>query len=76
MPAGAEEIAYLKDTKSLNDQVTVNKGNPDSALSQAKKTYKATYRWPFQMHGMMGPPCAVADVTKDQVTIYTGTQGP
>ena len=76
MPAGADEIfAYLKDTKSLNDQVTVNKGNPDSALAQAKKTYEATYRWPFQMHGMMGPPCAVADVAKDQVTIYTGTQG-
>jgi CO/xanthine dehydrogenase Mo-binding subunit len=24
---------------------------------------------------MMGPPCAVADVAKDQATIYTGTQG-
>ena len=76
MPAGADEIfAYLKDTKSLNDQVTVNKGNPDSALAQAKKTYEATYRWPFQMHGMMGPPCAVADFAKDQITIHTGTQG-
>ena len=76
MPASADELfAYIKDTKSLNDQVTVNKGNPDSALAQAKKTYEATYRWPFQMHGMMGPPCAVADFAKDQITIYTGTQG-
>jgi CO/xanthine dehydrogenase Mo-binding subunit len=24
---------------------------------------------------MMGPPCAVADVSKEQATIYTGTQG-
>ena len=24
---------------------------------------------------MMGPSCAVADVDKDQATIYTGTQG-
>ena len=30
--------------------------------AQAKKTYEATYRWPFQMHGMMGPSCSVADV--------------
>src|SRR5207247_2941527 len=33
------------------------------------------YRWPFQLHGMIGPSCAVADVGKDGATIYTGTQG-
>ncbi|HTN70750.1 MAG TPA: molybdopterin cofactor-binding domain-containing protein, partial [Methylomirabilota bacterium] len=76
MPANSEEVfSYLKNTKSLRDQVTVNKGNPDAALGQASKTYEATYRWPFQLHGMMGPSCAVADVGKDQATIYTGTQG-
>ncbi len=76
MPANAEEVfSYIKTTKSLRDQVTVNKGNPDTALAQASKTYEATYRWPFQLHGMMGPSCAVADVGKDRATIYTGTQG-
>ena len=76
MPASAEEIfAYIKNTKSLRDQITVNKGNPDTALGQATKTYEATYRWPFQLHGMMGPSCAVADVSKDRATLYTGTQG-
>jgi len=76
MPAGPDEVfAYLKDTKSLRDQVTVNRGDPEAALSKAGKTYEATYRWPFQMHGMMGPSCAVADVSKDRVTIYSGTQG-
>ena len=76
MPADAEEIfTYIKNTKSLRDQVTVDKGNPDAALWQATKTYEATYRWPFQLHGMMGPSCAVADVGKDRATLYTGTQG-
>jgi nicotinate dehydrogenase subunit B len=76
MPANADEVfTYIKNTKSLRDQVTVNKGNPDAALPQASKTYAATYRWPFQLHGMMGPSCSVADVGKDQATIYTGTQG-
>jgi len=76
MPANSEEVfTYLKNTKSLRDQVTVNRGNPDAALGQASKTYEAAYRWPFQLHGMMGPSCAVADVGKDQATIYTGTQG-
>jgi nicotinate dehydrogenase subunit B len=76
MPSGAEEVfTYIKNTKSLRDQVTVNKGNPDAVLGQANKTYEASYRWPFQMHGMMGPSCAVADVGKGQATIYSGTQG-
>jgi CO/xanthine dehydrogenase Mo-binding subunit len=76
MPSGADEIfATLKNTKSLRDQVTVNKGNSDAALAQASKTYEAAYRWPFQLHGMMGPSCAIADVGKDRATLYTGTQG-
>ena len=76
MPAGPDEVfAYLQNTKSLSDQVTVNRGDPEAALSKAGKTYEATYRWPFQMHGMMGPSCAVADVGKDHATIYSGTQG-
>lgn len=76
MPANAAEVyAYIKNTKSLRDQVTVNRGSPDSALAQAHKTFEATYRWPFQLHGMMGPSCAVADVGKGRATIYTGTQG-
>jgi nicotinate dehydrogenase subunit B len=76
MPAGPDEVfTILKNTKSLRDQVTVNRGNPEAALAKASKTYEATYRWPFQMHGMMGPSCAVADVGKNQATIYSGTQG-
>jgi CO/xanthine dehydrogenase Mo-binding subunit len=76
MPASSEEIyTTLKNTKSLRDQVTVNKGNPDAAMGQANKVYEAIYRWPFQLHGMIGPSCAVADVGKDGAIIYTGTQG-
>ncbi len=67
---------YLKNTKSFRDASPVNRGNPDAALSQAAKTFEATYRWPFQIHGMLGPSCAVADVRGDKVTIYAGSQGP
>jgi CO/xanthine dehydrogenase Mo-binding subunit len=77
LPANPDELyAYLKNTKSYNDQVTVNKGNPDAAIAQASKKYEATYRWPFQLHGMLGPSCAVADVRGDSVTVWSGTQGP
>ncbi len=77
LPATPEELyAYLKNTKSFNDQVTVNKGNAEASLSQASKKYEATYRWPFQLHGMLAPSCAVADVRGDSVTVWSGTQGP
>jgi nicotinate dehydrogenase subunit B len=77
LPANPDELyAYLKNTKSFRDQVATDKGNPEAAISQASKTFEATYRWPFQLHGMIGPSCAVADVRGDKATIWTGTQGP
>src|ERR1700730_514023 len=76
LPADRDELyAYLKNTKSFKDQVVANKGNPDSAFAQASKTFEATYRWPFQLHGMIGPSCAVADVGEKHVTIWSGSQG-
>ena len=77
MMSGPNEVFdYLKNTKSFKDTVVTNKGNPDAAFSQAQKKYEATYYLPFQLHGMIGPPCAVADVRGDKATIWTGTQGP
>jgi nicotinate dehydrogenase subunit B len=77
LPANPDELyAYLKDTKSFREQKAVDKGDPEAALSQASKKFGATYRWPFQLHGMIGPSCAVADVRGDKVTIWAGTQGP
>jgi nicotinate dehydrogenase subunit B len=76
MSGPSEVFDYLKNTKSFKDNVVVNRGNVDAGLSQAQKKYEATYYWPFQLHGMMGPPCALADVQGDKATIWTGTQGP
>ena len=76
MSGPTEVFDYLKNTKSFKDTVVVNKGNVDAGLSSAQKKYEATYYFPFQLHGMMGPPCAVADVQGNKATIWTGTQGP
>src|SRR6202158_3225834 len=76
MSGPSEVFDYLKNTKSFRDIVVTNKGNPDAAFSQAQKKYEATFYWPFQLHGMIGPPCALADVRGDKATIWTGTQGP
>ncbi|MBZ5659711.1 MAG: molybdopterin-dependent oxidoreductase [Acidobacteriia bacterium] len=77
MPATVGEVdAYLTNTKSFVDTVIADKGNADAAISTASRTFEATYHWPFQNHGMMGPSCAVADCRGDKVTIWTGSQGP
>jgi len=78
LPANRDEIdTYLKQTKIVENKATAAKaGDLNAAFSQATKTLEASYHWPFQNHGMMGPSCAVADVQGDKVTIWTGAQGP
>ncbi len=77
LPAGPEAVyTYLRDTKSYKDLVPVDRGNLDAAFSRSSKKMEAVYRWPFQLHGMMAPSCAVADVRGDHATIWSGTQGP
>lgn len=77
LPANPDELfAYLRNTKPVRTQKAVEKGNVATGLSQGKKSYQASYRWPLQMHGMIGPSCAIADVQGDKATIWSGPQGP
>lgn len=76
-PAGPDAIFdYLENTKSFADRATPEKGNTGAALAQAATKFENKYRWPFQMHGMIGPSCAVADVRGDKATIWSGSQAP
>lgn len=40
------------------------------------KTLDRHYVWPYQMHGSIGPSCAVADWHEDGLTVWSGTQNP
>src|SRR5260370_3791170 len=35
-----------------------------------------TYVWPYQMHGSIGPSCAVADYQDGAIRVWSGTQNP
>src|SRR5260370_16989784 len=35
-----------------------------------------TYVWPYQMHGSIGPSCAVADYQDGTIRVWSGTQNP
>lgn len=49
-------------------------GDTDSAFGTAPGVHTATYVWPYQMHGSIGPSCAVADFRDGQLTVWSGTQ--
>jgi nicotinate dehydrogenase subunit B len=57
-------------------RILIDKGDVDAAIASAEKPMQRTYIWPYQMHGSIGPSCAVADVGEDQVRVWSGTQNP
>ncbi len=65
----------VRKTAGRNSTVA-SRGSVEAALSNAVRTLKATYRTPFQMHGSIGPSCAIADVQGDRATFWSGTQMP
>jgi nicotinate dehydrogenase subunit B len=72
----------------LNDVETALKNNPakkrilkdegdvERALAGASPAMERTYVWPYQMHGSIGPSCAVADWSPQQLVVWSGTQNP
>jgi nicotinate dehydrogenase subunit B len=67
---------YLENTKSFADRPGTEKGNAAGAMVQAARKFENQYRWPFQMHAMIGPSSAVADVQGNKATIWSGSQAP
>lgn len=63
-----------------NNQATprllADQGNIDKALEGASQRFDRTYVWPYQMHGSIGPSCAVADWKENCLTVWSGTQNP
>jgi CO/xanthine dehydrogenase Mo-binding subunit len=58
------------------DALTVNTGNVGSAFASAAKVVSQSYTFDYQMHGPIGPPCAIAIVRPDGTgVVMTNTQG-
>jgi nicotinate dehydrogenase subunit B len=54
----------------------IDKGDVDAAIAAAARPMARTYTWPYQMHGSIGPSCAVADYGDGQIRVWSGTQNP
>ena len=55
-----------------NDSTILDKGTPGQ---QGAHTVRATYHRPYQLHGSIGPSCALAIFEADKLTVWTHSQG-
>jgi CO/xanthine dehydrogenase Mo-binding subunit len=74
LPKQSEIHDYLRNKKPVRDTYSVNSKDVDEKLARAAKIVKATYLYPYQMHGSMGSSCAVADVQGARATVWSATQ--
>ncbi|PYV11214.1 MAG: xanthine dehydrogenase family protein molybdopterin-binding subunit, partial [Acidobacteria bacterium] len=75
LPSQDDFHERLRNQKATRDSCLVDSKDVDDKLAGAAKVVKATYRYPYQMHGSFGSSCAVADVRGGKATVWSATQG-
>src|ERR1700752_4568249 len=56
-----EQLEKALRANPAQPRTLIDKGNVDAAIASAAKPMQRIYSWPYQMHGSIGPSCAVAD---------------
>ena len=51
-------------------------GDMGAPLPAGAQQLRRTYVWPYQLHGSIGPSCALADWKPEGLTVWSGTQNP
>jgi nicotinate dehydrogenase subunit B len=76
LPDHASLLDSVRKTRVLRDEAVARRGDLAALGSGAPgvRTLGATYWWPIQSHGSLGPSCGVADVQADRATIWTASQ--
>jgi CO/xanthine dehydrogenase Mo-binding subunit len=69
-------VDWARSGPFVAEEVVASKGDAQRAASlrDAPDLLRATYAWPIQSHGSIGPSCAVADVRADSGTVWTASQ--
>jgi nicotinate dehydrogenase subunit B len=76
LPDHAREFEAMRAARVVRDQEVAKRGDLAAltAPPAGTRTLAASYRWPMQTHGSIGPSCAVADVRTDRVTVWSASQ--
>ncbi len=73
LPAAATLYRTLRSARA-QDFVILERGSGDAARSSGK-SLAASYQRPYQMHGSIGPSCAVARFADGRYVVWTHSQG-
>jgi nicotinate dehydrogenase subunit B len=71
-----EQLEKALRANPAQPRTLIDKGNVDDAIAAAAKPMQRIYSWPYQMHGSIGPSCAVADYRDGAIRVWSGTQNP
>jgi CO/xanthine dehydrogenase Mo-binding subunit len=71
LPDPATIFDYLKSLPAKDDVILKRGESPGAAA----KTLSATFKRPYQMHGSIGPSCAIALLRDDELTVWSHGQG-
>ena len=75
LPEQAKLYEHVRATKVVEAQVTSNVGNVAEAMAkEGVKTVKATYDFAINIHGSIGPSCAVAEFKDGKLTSWSASQ--
>lgn len=76
LPSANSFPQALRAAPVVGDDTRFSRGEVGAALDSASQRIEADFEFPPQLHGMIGPSCAVADVRARSATIWSGTQSP
>ena len=76
LPDYSKEFEAMRASTVVRDQEIAKRGDLSalSAPAPGTRTLAASYRWPIQTHGSIGPSCGVADVRTDRATVWSSSQ--
>jgi nicotinate dehydrogenase subunit B len=76
LPDSTKEFDSMRASRVVRDQEIAKRGDLSalSAPAPGMRALAASYRWPIQTHGSIGPSCGVADVGADRATVWSSSQ--
>ncbi len=75
MPPMAYLYSYIR-SQPTDDHILIDDGGVDAVIAGSYRQLHAEYHQPYHAHASIGPSCAVADATADQITVWCSTPGP
>lgn len=74
LPDPAKLWDHVRSTKIAKDEVTSNTGDVVAALKGDGKKLSATYDFAINLHGSIGPSCAIAEFKDSKLTSWSASQ--